>query len=109
MYTSLIMRPTERTVMLRIFKKNEPQPVDDLIRDVLNKMNATEVDTEEYPKLMVLLERLYELKTKQRRAPVSSDTIALVAGNLMGILLIVAYEQKHVMTSKGFGHIIKPK
>ena len=95
--------------MLKLFRKETPTPVDELIHGVLSRMNVLEVDSEEYPKLMTLLERLYELKAKNRRSPVSSDTIALVAGNLMGILLIVAYEQKHVMTSKGFGHIIKPK
>jgi len=46
---------------------------------------------------------------KEHREPISRDTIALIAGNLMGILLIVAYEQKHVITSKGFGQVIRPK
>jgi hypothetical protein len=33
----------------------------------------------------------------------------MILGNLMGILVIVAYEQKHVMTSKGFSQLIRPK
>ena len=95
--------------MFKFFKKDKTTPVDKLIDDVLTEMQGTQVYNEKYPDLMRLLERLYDLKMKHYREPVSSDTIALVAGNLMGILLIVAYEQKHVMTSKGFSHIIRPK
>lgn len=91
------------------FRKEVVTPIDPLITDILERMQVTAFASEEYPKLMTLLERLYDLKTKQNREPLSRDTIAMVAGNLMGILLIVAYEQKHVMTSKGFNHLIRPK
>lgn len=97
--------------MLRqlFFKSEIPTPVDGLIDAVLEKMHREGVFSDEYPKLMTYLERLYEIKAKQRRNPVSPDTMAIVAGNLLGILVIVAYEQKHVMTSKGFSQIIRPK
>lgn len=58
---------------------------------------------------MQYLEGLHRLKAEERRPPVSRDTMLLVAGNLLGILVIVAYEQRHVMTSKGFTQIIRPK
>jgi hypothetical protein len=95
--------------MLGLFSNEKIDPLNDQIDAVLVEMQSVGVDSEEYPKLMTLLERLYELKTKDRREPVSRDTVAVIAGNLMGILLIVAYEQKHVMTSKGFSQIIRPK
>ena len=95
--------------MRKLFSKNaKTTPVDDLITAVLIEMQMNGVDSEEYPKLMTYLERLQQVKAKERRAPVSRDTVALIVGNLMGILLIVAYEQKHVMTSKGFTQIIQP-
>lgn len=101
---------TERMTKLRhIFRKDQEEPLDELINEVLSQMNTLGPDSDEYPRLMAYLERLHELKAKSRRDPVSSDTLALIAGNLMGILLIVAYEQKHVMTSKGFTQIIRPK
>lgn len=95
--------------MLRQFFEEEKTPLDEQIEAVLAEMDARGVYSEEYPKLMQLLERLHQIKTNERRDPVSRDTIALIMGNLMGILLIVAYEQKHVMTSKGFSQIIRPK
>lgn len=84
-------------------------PIDKQIACVLKEMTAIGVTSEEYPKMMEYLERLEGLRLKERREPISRDTIALIAGNLMGILLIVAYEQKHVITSKGFGQVIRPR
>lgn len=97
--------------MLRqLFLKSEmPTPIDGLIDAVLDRMRVEDVLSEDYRKMMKLLERLYKLKAGQRRKPVSRDAIIMVAGNLMGILVIVAYEQKHVMTSKGFTQLIRPK
>lgn len=101
---------TERMAIVRhIFRKDQEDPLNDLIDEVLTQMNTLGPDADEYPKLMAYLERLHELKAKSQRDRVSSDTLALIAGNLAGILLIVAYEQKHVMTSKGFTQIIRPK
>ena len=66
-------------------------------------MNMYGPDTEEYPRLMDNLERLVRLKEIKPR--VSPDTMAIVVGNLFGILIIVAYEQKHVMVSKALGFL----
>lgn len=96
--------------MLRqILRNDTTTPLDPLIDAVLKEMQSIGVNSEEYPKLMAYLERLYEIKAHDRQDPVSRDTLALIAGNLMGILLIVAYEQKHVMTSKGFSQILRPR
>lgn len=96
--------------MLReFFVREKTTPIDEQIDAVLEEMHAVGVTAEEYSKLMSYLERLNEIKVKERQDPVSRDTLALIGGNLLGILLIVAYEQKHVMTSKGFSQIIRPK
>jgi len=90
-------------------ESGKTDPVDNQIKAILDEMELVGVNSDRYPVLMTYLERLDELKTKQRRTPISRDTIVTVAGNLLGILLIVAYEQKHVMTSKGFNQLMKPK
>lgn len=96
--------------MLRYFFTNdeEPTPVDDLIDAVLEEMKTYGPSDPEYGAALEKLERLHELKTKNRQKPISRDTLAIVAGNLLGILLIVAYEQKHVLSSKGMNQIIRP-
>lgn len=95
-------------MLRRFFSDDTTSPVDSLIDTVLHEMHQADVDSEEYAKRMAYLERLYELKTKNRREPISRDTIALAFTNLAGILLIVAYEQRHVMTSKALGQLIRP-
>jgi hypothetical protein len=88
---------------------NRPSPVDGEIERTLDDMSRYLPESSEYHNLIANLERLMKLKAENRKGGVSPDTLAIVAGNLLGILLIVAYEQKHVMSSRGFGQIIKPK
>lgn len=83
--------------------------VDIHIMSILQEMDGQESSTEVYQRNLGYLERLSEIKTEQRRSLVSRDTIALVVGNLAGILLIIIYEQKHVMTSNGLKQLIKPR
>lgn len=83
--------------------------VDDQITAVLNEMTTIGVDDEKYPQLLSLLERLNELKTQGRRERMSRDMIGQIFGNLAGILIIVAYEQKHVWRSAAVPRLIQPK
>ena len=91
------------------FKRDEKTALDLQIDAILQEMEKIGVKSDEYPKMVTYLERLHELKAEERRPPVSRDTIALIAGNLAGILLIVAYEQKHVMNSKALPQILRPR
>lgn len=105
------MRTIERKVMLEnLFGDNSMEKsIDIQIESVLQEMDGQDGSTEEYLRNLGYLERLTQIKTEQRRTLVSRDTIAMIVGNLAGILLIIVYEQKHVMTSKGFNQLIKPK
>jgi hypothetical protein len=81
--------------------------LDEPIAKILTDMNVYGPDSPEYPKLVMHLERLVRLKAEEARRRVSPDTVLIVSGNLLGILIIVAYEQKHVMVSKGLGFILR--
>lgn len=100
------MRPIERKMLKK--DKNE-QALDSAIERVLNDMDTYGPDSEEYKQLVEHLEKLYSLKNTRTTKRVSPDTIAIVAGNLLGILIIVAYEQKNVITSKGIGFVMKTR
>jgi len=89
-------------------KQSNPK-LEDAIDRVLSEMLEYGPDHEDYSNNIGYLERLTALKTNTRRQRVSPDQMALVAGNLLGILVIVAYEQKHVMASKGLGFVMKAK
>jgi hypothetical protein len=95
--------------MLRRFWKEEPSVLDEPIGKVLTEMNTYDPETEEFRHAMEYLERLIKLKAEERPQRVSRDTMWIVGGNLIGILIIVAYEQKHAMVSKGMGLLLKTK
>lgn len=82
--------------------------VDAQIESILLEMDHQTGGSEDYLRNLGYLERLSQVKADQRKTLVSRDTIALVLGNLAGILLIIVYEQKHVMTSRGFNQLIRP-
>ena len=101
------MRTTERKVMRFWWK--EKTEFDDSITTLLERMRNADPLSDEYLKLLQSVERFNALKTSQRRQKLSRDTIAMVMGNLAGILIIVAYERENVLSSKSFTQLIRPK
>ena len=94
--------------MVNIFQKKESkldEPIDRLLREMPN----LKPDSPEYAKVVTQLEKLIKLQSEEQSGRISPDTLAVVAGNLLGILTIVIYEQKHVMVSKALGLILRSK
>lgn len=51
---------------------------------------------------------LYERRQKAGKKPVvSPDTIAVIAGNLLGIGLILSYEKLNVISTKALGFVLR--
>lgn len=96
--------------MLKLFFTNDQSNSIDIEIDAVSaKMQEVGVTDEKYPELLKHLKKLNEMKTQTRRPPVSKDTVIMALTNLAGILVIVAYEQKHVFTSKGVNQLIRLK
>ena len=95
--------------MFGFLRRNKSEELDEVIDDVYMRMRVVGPDSEEYKELLSHLERLTKLKPQTGLRRVSPDTMAVVAGNLAGIVIIVAYEHKHVVTSKALGFILKTK
>ena len=96
--------------MLKHFRPDEtPQALQNLIDKLEDEMDNTDVNSDEFAQLMTKMERLYKIKANERPESYSQDTLLMVLGNLAGILMIVAYEQKHVVTSKGLTQLIRLK
>jgi hypothetical protein len=88
----------------------KPQKDDDQLIaaiDVLYaKMSDLSPESREYAAVVDQLQKLYSLKDNSK-SYVSPDTLAMVAGNLAGILLIVGHERAHVVTSKAINFLLK--
>jgi hypothetical protein len=84
-------------------KKNNK--LDIIVETVYDEMIIATPDSEEFKTQLENLERLTTLKSK--KVKVSHDTLAIVLGNLLCVLVVVMYEQKHVFTTKALGNVLK--
>lgn len=77
------------------------------IDNVLKRMSELDPDSKEYSAMASNLELLFSAKSKEKDRKISPDTLAVIAGNLLGIGLILTYEKANVITSKALGFVIK--
>jgi hypothetical protein len=63
-------------------------------------MKTKDGDSEEYATMLNRLERLHKLKEKNTPKGINPDTLVIVGGNLLGIVIIVWFEHAHVIVSK---------
>lgn len=92
---------------MKITKKDKRTQLEKEIDDVLSGMKCLAKNSKEYEVTIGHLETLYKAKSTEKCNRVSRDTMAIIAGNLMGILLILHYEKLDVITSRAVGFIIK--
>lgn len=62
--------------------------------------NAYHPENDDSPKIIKQLKALHALKAQEAPKRPSADNMLLVAGNIVGILLIVGHEHTGVMASK---------
>jgi predicted unusual protein kinase regulating ubiquinone biosynthesis (AarF/ABC1/UbiB family) len=77
--------------------------LDQEIERVLNDMEQYPVGSNEYRQAADNLKVLCEARGVKSPRTLSTDTIVSAAVNILGILLVLNYEQLHVITSKALG------
>lgn len=89
--------------------EKEPSQYDVAITQLLNQMTTYGPDTPEYSAALAQLKTLTDIQqaVKPERKRVSPDTVAIVAGNLLGIGIIVIVEQKNVWASAAQKMLLK--
>lgn len=92
---------------------NKPSQLDEELEKeitrVLDQMQSYSAEDEEYSKMADQLEKLYSIRHEAKPKKISADTLAIVAGNLFGILLIVGFEKSNVLTSKALNFVMKSR
>lgn len=85
------------------------EKAEEQMNQILDSMSGIgDVLGESYDKLLTRVERLDKLRKKEEpRKKLSPDTALVVAGNLLGIIAILGYEQGHVIATKALGFVIK--
>lgn len=79
------------------------------ITRVMDEMATLDPESDEYTVLLAKLERLMNLKPDTGKREVSRDALIAAGAQLAGILTIVVYESKHVLTSKAMSLITRSK
>ena len=74
----------------------------------LKSLRAQVIGSEEHKKIMDAAVTLHGLMDEDPPG-VSKDTLVLVAGNLLGIFLIIKHEHVNVVTSKALGLVLRPR
>lgn len=90
---------------------NEPTPLDAVIESLVSEMQGYDGHTDEYVTMAVNLKQLCEAKASYPKPErtMSPDGVAIIAANLVGILMILNYERANIVTSKALSFVIKPK
>lgn len=81
--------------------------LNEAIDAIFSDLSHHRSDEEEYARSVDQLTKLYKLKEVNPPRQVSPDTLAIVAGNLIGIILIVGHERMNVVTSKALNFLLK--
>lgn len=90
---------------MKFTKRDKRTDLEKKIDDQLDYLMHCAQSPEDIQTVMELIERRQNLKkTKQKISP---DTIAIIAGNLLGIALILSYEKLNVITSKALGFVLR--
>jgi hypothetical protein len=92
---------------MSIIKQKKTNKLQETINSVLEQMSEVKAGSAEYAAMAKNLETLYSAQAKIKDCKISPDTIAVIAGNLLGIVLILGYEQKDIIRSKALGFVLK--
>ena len=93
--------------MFKFTKQDKRTNIEKEIDEVLKILSQVQPDTKEYSIITTNLERLYKAKSCETDRRISLDTIGIIAGNLLGIALILGYERANIITTKALGFVLK--
>lgn len=87
--------------------RKETTQLQETIATLQRVLDEETVEPSERPKLVDQLIQLHRLQNESSRGKVSADTLAAIAANLAGILIIVKHEQANVIASKALAFVTK--
>jgi hypothetical protein len=86
---------------------NESVALDQAIMDVFCDLKNVSSEHEDYTTSMKHLSELYKIKEHTAPKTLSPDVMLTAGANIVGILLILHFEQTHVIASKALGFVLK--
>lgn len=90
-------------------KLKRPLAIEMAMDRAIRDLNNQPIGSPDYVKAMETVFKLHRLIEEDKSSTVSKDTLAVVIGNLLGILLIIMHEDVNVITSRALGLLLKPR
>lgn len=90
--------------------KGRPSKLDEPIDKLLLKIDNDGPDHPDYKTRLKELNKLYRMKALEPKgfwSRVNSDTVLIVVGGVVQIVIIVGYEHVHVVASKALNYVFK--
>ena len=75
----------------------------------LIRLKTEMLTTEDYTTMLSLVERLHKMLDEENPDVVNKNTLLVVGGNLLGIILILKHEYLNVITSKALSFVIRAR
>ena len=75
----------------------------------LTRLKTEMPNSEDYTKMLSLVERLHDMLDEDKPEVVSKNTMLVVGGNLLGIIMILKHERLNVITSKALSFVIRTR
>lgn len=97
----------KRGKKMKIYKRDKRTSFEKEVDSVLAVMSELEKNSKEYSEMLDNLKNLCESKSKEKDRRISWDTILVVGGNILGILLILGYEKTNIVASKALGFVLR--
>lgn len=90
-------------------RKKEPSLLDREIDRAIRDLRHHAINSEEYKTILNMVTSLHQMKMEETSKPVSKDTMAVIGGNLLGIVMILKHEWLHPIRTTAMNLILKPR
>lgn len=90
-----------------MFQKKTVSPLQTAIDKAVSELENHEITSDEYATIVNHLAKMQEIENKKNSRSLDPATVATIAANLAGILMIIHHEHVNVITSKALGFVPK--
>lgn len=91
----------------RFKKKVEENPFDSQLRAAMLDLQQYDTSSDEYKRQLDVVDRLIKIRQGEQPDKISRNTMLIVGASFAQLLVLIAYENKHVLSQKGFSSIMK--
>lgn len=92
-----------------MFSRRESSELDLAIDRALRDLKNHPIGSEPYLTALQMATELSKLKKEQKSSAISKDTLAVVGGNLLGILMIIRHESVNVIMTRATSLLLTPR